>query len=189
MPRDPLEPSRTFGPFSEFRSRPLLRNPATSTSNDHSGAYVYVAIYQDGYSTFRQAIMDSYPGTLTQTINVTNRSGAVTGFVYVFRIQKGFNSGTVSTKAYSIKGSVWSDSIRIKCASLTTFGATLRLNCFVRGESTTLLAKSLRQNRQRRGRWHSSVTLLRFQFLSRASYVRRAWHKKSLRKFVHHESE
>lgn len=88
---------------------------AVITANDHGGAYIDVAVLEMGYSTSRMATMDTYGMTLIDTLNVTNNTGAIVGYIYVFRITKGFTSGTVSTSATSINsGARWSDSIRIK---------------------------------------------------------------------------
>ncbi|MDX1968854.1 MAG: DUF4879 domain-containing protein [Planctomycetaceae bacterium] len=85
------------------------------TTWDHGGSYIDVAVYQRGYSSSRQAKMDTYGMSLVETLYDKDSSGAIVGFYYIFRIQKGFASGTVSSSAISINtGRAWSDSIRIK---------------------------------------------------------------------------
>ncbi|MFO0425229.1 MAG: DUF4879 domain-containing protein [Planctomyces sp.] len=94
--------------------RPYL-SPSDITSKwDHGGAYIEVAVYQNGYSNSTRAVMNTYPMTLVYTEKVVNAQRVVTGFIYVYRIQRSMSAGTASFYCNSINGRTWSDSIRIR---------------------------------------------------------------------------
>lgn len=89
---------------------------ALITTRDHGGSYIQIKVLQMGYSAQNPiAGMDTYPMTLVSTEYRTNAARQVIGFVYTFKISKGFESGTVSVSSFSINtGRKWTDSIRIK---------------------------------------------------------------------------
>jgi hypothetical protein len=112
-------PIRTFEIYAvRSASHPAwdyLAPSALVTNANHGGSFIEIAVRQDGYSLSQAATVNTFPMTLTGTSYLKNNRNEITGFYYIFRLQKGFSSGTVkatSTSIITVKR--WADSIRIK---------------------------------------------------------------------------